>query len=352
MRMSIVGVFALCLMLLLCNCGNKEAAVTKNIPVVNLSTVQIAKGISENSYPGTTQAADESRLAFRVAGTLESIPVKVGNRVRKGQVLARMDSRDYKVQLAAAQAEYESTKAECERIISLYEDGGTSANNYDKARYGLEQITQKLAHAKDQVEDCVLYAPFDGYVHEVNYDGHETVGSGMPIVSVFADKKIEVVTHIPVSEYNRQSEYDRITATFSSPNRTVSLKLLNISKDANANQLYTMHLKIEDDDKEITPGLTAMVNIFGKEKDNLPLEIPSSAVLCENDQTYVYLYSDSIIHKTPVRVSHLSSRGTIQVIQGLEAGQKVVSAGVHLVSDGQRVRPASEPSKTNVGGLL
>lgn len=336
---------------LLSSCNGKDEA-PKKAPTVRLATVEMSNGLQQNSYPGKTQAAEESQVAFRVAGTLASVPVKVGDYVRKGQVLARMDSRDYQVQLTAIKAEYESTKAECERIIALYKDNGTSANNYDKARYGLEQITQKLKHAQDQMEDCVIRAPFDGYVQTLYHEAHETVGAGMPVVGMFANKGIEVVINIPVVEFNRKDAYDYFTASFSTPECTLPLKLVNISRSANANQLYQMRLLVADGTKDITPGLTTVVNIHYKASENKSAEVPSSAVFADGDKSYVYVYSDSTVHKTEVSVQYLSTKGTMRISQGLASGQKVVLSGVHHLVDGQKVRPAAEPSKTNVGGLL
>ena len=351
MRKFNLWMSVLCSVLLMSSCESKKSSEPQ-IPIVRLSTVQLASGLSYNTYPGKTQAAEESSIAFKVSGTLERVLVKVGDHVRQGQVVARMDSRDYEVQLNAVKAEYESVKAECERIIALYNDNGTSANNYDKARYGLEQITQKLKHAQDQVNDCEVRAPYDGYVQSIYHESHETISAGMPVMAIFASKGVEVVINVPVVEFNRQAEFNRFTALFTAPERMVQLKLAGISQKANANQLYEMRLIINDDTKDITPGLSTNVNIYYKETDNIPTEVPSSAVFADGEQSYVFVYQDSTLHKTPVRVNNLTSTGMMQVIKGLEAGQKVVSAGVHSLNDGQKARPAATPSKTNVGNLL
>ena len=341
--------------MMLSSCDSKKQKTENQVPLVRLATAQSSVGVRQNSYPGRTQASETSNAAFRVSGTLSSVPVMVGDHVRQGQVIARMDSRDYQVQLTAVTAEYESTKAECERIIALYAENGTSQNNYDKARYGLEQITMKYQHAKDQVEDCVLRAPFDGYVQAVLHESHETVSAGMPIVSLFASKGVEVVIYIPAVEYMRSDDFSRFHASFDvMPNKTYNLRLLTISQKANANQLYEMRLLLEDADKQITPGMTAIVDILYKEEGEIPVEIPTSAVFEENDQSYVYVFDEasSTIRKSEVRVSIIESNGNVKVIKGLEAGQKVVSAGVHHLTDGQQVEPVAKITKTNVGGLL
>jgi len=343
-------------MLLLSSCG-KEEQKAPEVPLVRLCTVQESLGVRTNSYPGKTEAAQTSVVAFRVSGTLADVPVKVGQHVRQGQMVARMDSRDYEVQLRATQAEYESVKSECERVMALYADNGTSEIANDKARYGLEQITQKLAHAQDQVADCVLRAPFDGYVQQVLHMGHETVSAGMPVVSLFASHGVEVVIYIPAAEYMRSGSFRRYSATFDvKSGKSYDLKLVSIAQKANANQLYEMRLQLKDPEGEITPGMNTTVEIAYAESDNLPVEVPLSAVFADgaDDQSCVYVYDkeSQTVRKTQVRVNYISKSGKMQVLKGLKPGQKIVEAGVHHLTDGQKVMPAQEPSKTNVGGLL
>ena len=92
--------------------------------------------------------------------------VNDGTYVRKGQLLAELDPADYQIQLDAAEAEYQSVKAEAERVMALYKENVTTPDANDKAMYGLKQITAKYNHAKDQLEYTRLYAPFSGYVQK------------------------------------------------------------------------------------------------------------------------------------------------------------------------------------------
>lgn len=321
---------------------------------VRLATVENITKEKHASYPGRTQASESSDVAFRVSGTIASIPVKVGDKVNAGQVVAMMDDRDYKVQLKATEAEYQSTKAECERIIALYKDNGTSENNYDKARYGLEQITAKYEHAKDQVTDCKLRAPYSGYVQSVLHDSHETVSAGMPIISLFASNGVEIKIFLPVSEYQNQDKFDKFTASFDvMEGQTFDLKVKSIAKKANVNQLYEMTLLLEGDHSQITPGMTAMVDISYKPEENMPVAVPSNAVLAENGNSFVFIFgNDGILKKTPVTINEIHSDGRAVISGSVKAGDKVVASGVHHVSDGEQVEANPEASSTNVGGLL
>lgn len=344
-------------------CGQQEQSVSEP-SMVRLTQVQLVSESAHTSYPGRTQAVNSSNVAFRVSGTLDRVLVKEGDAVSAGQVIAVMDDRDYKVQLSATEAEYEQVKADCERVIGLYEDGSTTAQNYDKARYGLEQITAKYQHAKDQVADCQLRAPFNGYVHRVLHESHETVAAGMPIISVFGSKGLEVVINIPASEYMQSSMFGRFTAAFDVlPGQHFPLKLVSIAQRANANQLYEVRLLLEGEAdqrdvlRRVTPGMTALVDIQYKDQDDAPVEIPSGAVFHKDGQTFVFVYEAQgqergVLHQTPVSVTALKSVGTMQVLSGLRPGQLIVESGVHHLTDGQQVRRTQPTSAENVGGLL
>ena len=337
---------------LLSSCGKKEKQ-EEAVPMVRLTTVETVNSLPTTSYPGKIYSRETSNVAFRVSGTLASVPVKEGQHVKRGQVLARMDDRDYRVQLQATEAEYAQIKAQAERVIALYEDEGTSQNNYDKARYGLEQITQKLQHHRDQLNDCVVTAPFDGYVAKVFHDSHETVAAGMPVVSVFALDDEEIIIHVPISEYLKRHHFEKFKATFSAlENRTYDLHLINISHSANINQLYEVHLGIDRDDHEITPGMTTMVTISYKNEGAQELQLPATSIIHDQQGPAVFVYRDGHVWRTPVEMTFIHNSGMAEIKGDIQSGDQVVVSGASRLTNGQEVRPFPEPSETNVGGLL
>ena len=337
----------------LTGCGKKKEAVSEPRPVL-VQTVENGNGKSVTTYPGRTRASEEANVAFRVSGTLLKVTVKEGDRVRCGQVIARMDDRDYRVQLAAAEAEYTQVKAEAERVMSLYADSVATANNYDKARYGLQQITQKLQHCRDQVDDCLLRAPFDGYVRTVLHESHETVAAGMPIAGLIADGQTEVVINIPASENLRRNQFDSFTARFDVlPDEVFPLQLLSIARQANTNQLYEVRLGLTGRHPQITPGMSTQVQLTYRSEGENAIRVPLRAVMHEvGGSTSVFVYANGHLRRTTVELGQAHGDGTVEVTSGLKEGDRIVVAGVNTLSDGEAVRPTDEPSKTNVGGLL
>ena len=349
---TLLGILLLAALMLTTGCGKEKATSTETRRVLT-QTVTGNNAATVTTYPGRTQASEEANVAFRVAGTLLRVTVKEGDRVRRGQVIARMDDRDYRVQLTAAEAEFTQVKAEAERVMSLFADSVGTANNYDKARYGLEQITQKLQHCRDQVEDCVLRAPFDGYVQSVLRESHETVGAGMPIVSLIGDGQTEIVINIPASESLRRDQFASFSARFDVlPGEQFPLQLLSIARQANVNQLYEVRLGLQGRHPQITPGMSTMVQLSYQNEDAKTILIPISAIRHSDDASSVFVYADGKVRKTGVTLGHVHNNGTVEVLAGLKTGDQIVISGVNMLSDGEAVRPTAQPSKTNVGGLL
>ena len=201
--MSAAALAGLCQLLVACT-GSKSESVEEIRYVKTVQAVRISDA-AELSYPGRTKSSEEVNVAFRVSGPIQRLLVKEGQFVSKGQLIAEMDPRDYEVQLSATQAEYEQIKADAERVMALYKEDGTTASNYDRARYGLQQITEKLAHHKNQLADTRLYAPISGYVQTKMHEAGETVSAGMPIVSMFNAGDVEIEVFVPPTMHGRKN---------------------------------------------------------------------------------------------------------------------------------------------------
>ena len=309
------------------------------------------------TFPGKIRAASDVNLAFRVSGTILRVPVKEGAHVKKGDLLAEIDPRDYEIQLSATEAEYNRIKGEAERIIELYKRGSVSRNEYDKAVYGLQQISAKYDAHKNALADTRLTAPFDGYVQKRYYDKDETVSAGMPVVSLINTALPEVEINIPATDYVKRDLFGSFSCkTDIYPDREFPLELVGIARKANLNQLYNMRLRLKEAvGKEIpAPGMTAIVTIRYKSQESEMTRIPLSALFGQEETSSVWVYDphSGTVSKRDVTPLKLMLDGTVVLSGGLKAGEKVVTAGIHSLSDGQPVRLLEKPSVTNIGGML
>ncbi len=339
---------------LLAGCSGRQKQA-KPLPTVQTGVVEPYGESQKLEFPGRVKAAQEVNLAFKLAGTLQRFLVPEGTHVRQGDVLVQLDPRDYRLQLDAVEAEYRRIKAQAERVMALYADSAATADDYDKARYGLRQIEAKYRNCKNQLADTELRAPFDGFVQRHLLDRGTVVGAGMPVVSVISGEAPEVEINIPGAEYVRRNEFAGFEGSFDFwPGRRIALTLLSISPKANANQLYTVRLGIAPGtDPMPSPGMNTMVEVAFRSSDETRSSIPATALFAERQESFVWVIGeDSVVVRRPVRVLSLHSDGSAVVGSELEAGERIVTAGVHSLHEGEKVAPMAEPSETNVGGLL
>lgn len=355
---GIAAAFVVAACPLLTSCGNSKNEAKAEIQYVKTAQAERISDAAELSYPGRTRSSEEVSVAFRVSGPIQRVLVHEGQYVHKGQLIAQMDPRDYEVQLAATQAEYEQIKADAERVMALYQEEGTTASNYDRARYGLQQITEKLAHHKHQLEDTKLYAPISGYIQCKIHEPGETVSAGMPVLSMFNAGDVEIEVFVPASDYARQNELINATCSFEvTPDKEYPLEVVRVSKEANASQLYSARLRIKGpyDHQKITPGMSTMVYASYRAPNEVDgVTIPTTAIDRKDGQTAVFVLdkNSGTVKRRTVEVGRIDLNGNIQVLQGLKPQETVVCAGVRYLTDGQQVQEIEKTSKANVGGLL
>ena len=232
--------------LFLVGCGQRQH--TEQVTLVRIDTVKTANTCDILEFPARVQAAGEVHLAFKIPGTLQRIYVDDGAFVRQGELVAEMDPRDYELQLQAVEAEYLSIKAEAERVMALYDQNVATADAYDKARYGLQQITAKYENARNQLADTKLYAPFDGYVKRRRFDPPTVVAAGMPVITFLSGKNPEVELFIPASTYIRRREIASFAAVFD---------FLQGQKISAATMFYEVYDSIQEDKFRLPAALFA-----------------------------------------------------------------------------------------------
>lgn len=335
------------------SCTTKDTTKRVKPKSVKLECVKpYVEGVATN-FMGKVVANEEVNFAFRVAGTLQDIPVKVGQAVRKGDIVAVLDSRDYQTQLSATEAEYRQIKAEVERMIELYKRKSLPKNDYDKAVSALEQITAKLKAHSDALTDCSLEAPIDGKIQRVTYSMGETIGAGTPVISMVSSDNFEVEIFVPSSFYsNMTGSYVCRIPILSDKNYT--LKFVSIAPKANASGLYAVRLKIEGAENEkLAAGMSSSVIIKKSSTDNELVTIPLSAVFEYDGESHIWIYNDQTnqVARSKIEMVKLLKSGELVIGEGAESGEQVVVAGVHSIDEKMKVKKMPENSATNIGGI-
>lgn len=349
-------------------CASGDRDTTPSLTVRKVKTVEVAATDADSKlvFPGKVVSDDHFNVAFKTSGRIAALSVAEGDRVAKGQLIGALDPADYQVALDAAQAEYNSVKAEADRVIALYNDSATTAINYEKAVYGLQQITAKLAHARDQLDETRLKAPASGTVKTLYRRQGEVVGAGMPVVEIVDDAKPVVEIKIPAVDYVDRPNFVAYACRFDVfPDKVFALKPVSVSSVANANQLYTLKLAFVDAAKPLpSVGMSTTVEIIRSREPykqnavetDAPAEwvVPTTAIGADGDWRFVYVVApDSLLRKVPVDVERLTPDGNAVVTSKVSLAEaSVVAAGVGALSEGERVCPIEPVKPSNVGGLL
>lgn len=346
---------AAALLLLVAGCKEGPKADT-SVRSVKADTVKVYGQVGSATFPGKVVAASDISLAFRVSGPILGMNVDVGSRVRKGQLLAQIDPRDYEVQLAATAAEYDQIEKDYGRIKSLYEKGSATPSEYDKIRYGFQQISAKYDAHKNALRDTKLLAPSDGYIQKRLFQPGETVSAGMPVISMISTGSGDVETNIPLSDYIRRDDFDSFYCTVDIyPGKKFPLELIGITRKANLNQLYTMRFRLAGEGIDMPgPGMSTMVTITYKTGTVQTVSMPLTSVFESDGRSMVWVVdpASSTVSARPVMLSQILTDGTAVVSEGVSAGDIVLAAGVHSVKEGEKVKLLPPVSPTNVGGML
>lgn len=343
--------------LCLVSCHHEE----KKDPILHhvVLTTPVQNGdLTTKHFSGIVKESEEISVGFRVGGVIEKLAVKEGDFVQQGQVIACLDSKDYQLNLDAAQIQYEQTKKEVGRMERMYQQNGMSGNDYEKALAGLEQLRIQLEQCKLNRAYTVLKAPVSGYIQQVNFRAGEMIGAGTAVVTLLDVNHFEVEADIPVSLYIRQADFSGFDCVSSQwPDKQFDLKWISINQKANGNQLYKVKFALPHEAQSIlTAGMNVEVNIHIRNNETVQntFVVPESSVFqSEEGNSFVWLFNaDSTVSRREVVVDQMLPGGTLQVSQGLNGDERIVKAGVKALVEHEKVGVVEAPSKTNVGGII
>jgi len=327
-------------------------------PMVSLVTAARVSG-SERGFTGTIGARVESNLGFRVAGKIVERRVNVGEQVKAGQPLMRIDETDLRLALtakrnavAAARATVVQTDADERRYANLVNDGWTSRQRYEQAKAASDTANAQLAAAEaearvaeNQATYSVLVADADGTVMQTLGEPGQVVSAGQTVVRLAQSGPREAVVALP--ETIRPAIGSPAEASlYGSDGRRYTAHLRQLSDSADA-QTRTYEARYVLDGEAAAAPLGATVTIRLASQESQPeVQVPLGAVLDDGRKTGVWVLDSatSTVRFRPVKLVRMSDETA--VISGLSSGDPIVSLGAHLLQEGARVRTASE-SKGN-----
>jgi RND family efflux transporter MFP subunit len=298
-----------------------------------------------------------SGLSFEVGGRVEVVEVDIGDRVKKGQVLAVLDPETYLLRVAEIKAELvkardnvTKTKAEYERQKRIFEEGAgakrhveVSEYNYKSARSAVNYQIARLDNAKRDLRKTKLLSPYNGAIAWRSIEPNEEVHVGQKILEINATGKMEVQLAIPETTVNRIHLDDLTTIAFPTlPGDTLKGRISYIGSAAVKANAFPVKVELIDPHDNIKPGMTAEATLSIEDEDHQPgFLVPIQAILptSEANQGFAFLYGPetSTVKKTPIRYGG-TQQGQAIVHEGLAGGDIIAVAGVSFLADGLKVK--------------
>lgn len=345
------------LALLLSACGQESTPQTSLRPAMVVQP-QPASAAAD-SYPGEVRARFEPELAFRIAGKVSKRLVEEGQRVKAEQPLAELDPQDVRLQLeasraqlAAAEANLNLVKAERDRYKTLLERQMVSRSQYDNAenlyRAGLARLKQVRAEfdvAGNQAEYAVLRASQDGVIAKRQVEVGQVVAAGQTVFTLATDGEREVLIGLPEQQFGRFKVGQPVSVElWSQPDQRFNGRIRELSPSADPRS-RTYAARIAFSAGKVPAELGQSARVFIQHAEQVPLAVPLSALTAENGQTYVWrVDANNTLKRVPVRVGAYGEN-SVPVLEGLNASDWVVAAGVHVLQEGQQVRPVDRSNR-------
>ena len=316
-------------------------------PVRNviLTEVETMGDQTSKTYSGVVEEGKSVNAAFMTGGKLQTLKVKEGDRVRKGQLLATLDDADYQIGANQLQVQYDQMTAEKKRMDEMYARHNVAPNDYEKFEAGYQQLKLQLDMMNNKLGYTKLYSPSDGFISYKYMQPGELVDAGTPIYKITDDTNLEVSADLPLSVYLNRGDIKKAYGIVPVLSEKIPLKISSFTPDADNNQLYHMKLDVPSSfRKELTTGMNISVEIEMANDLQGETWIPSRSIFYDNGKSYVWIFNEKDSSLSRKQVTAVGSvRDNKSLVNGLSGDVRIVSAGVKQLKDGEKVNVIENP---------
>ncbi|OCP05936.1 efflux transporter periplasmic adaptor subunit [Ensifer sp. LC13] len=341
----------------LVGCSEEKAETTEAVRPVKVVEIAQTDNVRQLSYSGSVRARTEMNLGFRVSGKIVERVVNVGDRVKVGDLLARIDATDYELavrsasaNLDAAERQVETVKLVRDRAEQLLARKFASQAQFDQAVLSYNQATatrdaakSALSQAQNQVVYTSLVADRPGIVTTINADVGQVVGSGTPVATVAVEGEKEVQVAVPETEIaNFRAGLPVEIGIWSDAGLSLDGTVREVAGSADQ-QSRTFSVRVSlPNDPRVLLGMTATVE--ASTGNSVPfVSVPLSALAQKDGYPIVWVVDrgTETVRSRPVTLADFTGDG-VRVTDGLNVGDLVVAAGTQFMTDDLKVTISNE----------
>ena len=333
-------------------CSAETAPAPKSQRPVQVQLVKFENGATAREFVGVVRARHETDLAFRVGGKIVARVVNVGDRVRAGDVIARLDPQDLQLQVESAEAELAAATSsltqaatDLQRYATLKDRGFAAIAEFDRRKAANDEAEGRLARARraldlarNQLAYAELKADADGVITATSAEAGQVMAVGQPVARLAHRGEKEAVIALPETWLGEARQAQATVRLWSDRDRRFNATLRELSPQADAaTRTYAARFTIADADDTVAFGMTATVTLE-RPRDTPVARLPLSAVLNRGTGTSVYVVDHTgALMLRPVTVTAFTGTEAL-IASGVEDGERVVTLGVQMLEAGLRVR--------------
>ncbi len=320
-------------------CGDKkstEATTTNVLPVIT-ELVNSQEQTKDIKLSGNVEGNSTIRLGFLVAGRINQMNVHEGQAVKQGQLIASLDPSSYEIAKELADIQVSQVADEYQRLKLMYDRKSVSESDFNKVDLTLQGAKAQQRLQAKNLADTRLTSPISGILIKRLAEPGEIVSSGMPILVVSDISKIKVMAYIPESQLGLVRIGQDAEVQIAALGEGFKGKVLEVSGMADpTTRAFTIKVEVDNPKNLIRPGMIADVTLASTQTENI-ISIPVSSVLrTPEGQSYIYVVEGDQAFQRNISLGALVG-DKIEVVSGLNDGDKIVVGGQHKLTNGTKV---------------
>ncbi len=332
-----------------CSSDTEEELREPVVRPVKMLTLSEASDLQTSRYPAVISAGRFSELSFQVGGLIEEIAVVDSQEVNAGDLIARLDQRDFRSNALSARSQFQNAEEEYQRAVRLAAEDAISRSVLEQRESQRDVARAQLDTAEKALEDTQLTAPFRGVVAEVSVRERESVAAGQLVAALIDTDALEVTIDLParvIAESLEVEDRGSFVILDASPDTRIAaeFKEANLLADT-ASQTYGVTFTFEPPGNlVILPGMNATVELSSARASGAEAgsrkSVPISAIGSDGDSKYVWVVDQDTMTVTKREVTIADGVGEYAVVtEGLAPGETIATAGASFLADGMQVRP-------------
>jgi membrane fusion protein (multidrug efflux system) len=327
----------------------KKAAMKKEVPVVRIITLTLKprRLVDKINLPAQVEPSEEVWVKSEVPGQVVKVLVKEGQRVKRGQVLVRLDDRDYRTRLARTEANYKLAKLNYDRTEALVKKKIAAPTKLDEIEAQLKDLTAQRTEAQLALSRTRISSPTSSLLNEIEAKKGDFLAVGDPVAQILEIDHVKVIVGVPESDVAAIFDLEEAEVIIEAlGKRRVKGKKVFLSRQPRSlARLFDLELRVPNPDGRILPGMFARVELV-KQVFNQALAIPLYAVISQGDEYLAFVEQEGRARRRNITPGVLAG-WQVQVTSGLEAGDRVIVVGHRLLDDGQEVEVIKNVSNPN-----